>query len=173
MSALTLEKTLSYFREGCSYLKHGKCSTRGCFIRGGWNGKDTPIGASPMCEERMAVEYIEAAHAEAERLRAALQNIVNGISTGSVRIDTDENETWANAMYKARAALASSGAETRKSGESKLVYDKETRTIKPVLSGQKAAERAVVKAAEEWKITGKLGPLEFALANLAKVREEE
>lgn len=41
---------------------------------------------------------------EAE-LYGALQNILNGIDTGLVRIDTDADETWDNALARARRAV--------------------------------------------------------------------
>lgn len=44
--------------------------------------------------------------AAAPDLLAALKNILNGISTGDVKIETAMDETWANAMYKACAAIA-------------------------------------------------------------------
>lgn len=40
-----------------------------------------------------------------ERLRAALQNIMNGIETGLMQIDTPADETWANAIRQAQKAL--------------------------------------------------------------------
>lgn len=40
------------------------------------------------------------------------------------------------------------------------------------LMSEREAQQAVVEAAKEWKVTGKLGPLEFALIDLAKLREE-
>lgn len=46
---------------------------------------------------------------EAE-LYGALQNILNGIDTGLVRIDTDADETWNNALARARRAVAKAGA---------------------------------------------------------------
>jgi len=39
-------------------------------------------------------------------LRTAAQNILNGIETGAVKIETDQDETWANALRDLRAALA-------------------------------------------------------------------
>ena len=39
-------------------------------------------------------------------LLAALRNIMSGFSSGLVRVETDANETWENAMLQARAALA-------------------------------------------------------------------
>lgn len=38
--------------------------------------------------------------------RAALQNIMNGIESGAVRVETDQDETWTSAMRQAKEALA-------------------------------------------------------------------
>ncbi len=43
---------------------------------------------------------------ERDALRSALQNIIWGIQTGAVKIETAQDETWANAMSKAHKALA-------------------------------------------------------------------
>jgi hypothetical protein len=39
-------------------------------------------------------------------LREAAQNILNGIETRAIRIETKQDETWANALSQLRAALA-------------------------------------------------------------------
>jgi hypothetical protein len=44
--------------------------------------------------------------AAAPDLLEALTNIFSGIETGLVRIDTDADEAWSNALGKARAAIA-------------------------------------------------------------------
>ena len=48
-----------------------------------------------MTEAQKRIEYLD----------KALRNILNGISTGAVRVDTDQEETWANAMHNAKRAL--------------------------------------------------------------------
>lgn len=50
--------------------------------------------------------------ASAPALYEALQNIINGISTGDVHIETAQDETWANAMRKSHAALRQARRET-------------------------------------------------------------
>ncbi len=40
-----------------------------------------------------------------EALREALQNIINGVNTGAIRVETDKDERWVNAIYKAKQAL--------------------------------------------------------------------
>jgi vacuolar-type H+-ATPase subunit E/Vma4 len=42
---------------------------------------------------------------EIEKLRKAARNILNGIETGAVRIETEQDETWANALRELRAAI--------------------------------------------------------------------
>ena len=42
---------------------------------------------------------------EIEKLRKAARNILNGIETGAVRIETEQDETWANALSELRAAI--------------------------------------------------------------------
>lgn len=56
--------------------------------------------------------------AERDRLRAvnaqlvaAIQNLMNGISTGAVRLDSDEDERYANAIRQINAALAAAREE--------------------------------------------------------------
>ena len=57
-------------------------------------------------------EIIERANARrrvrdaAPELLDALVNIMVGIETGALRIETDQDETWANAMARANAAIA-------------------------------------------------------------------
>lgn len=46
-------------------------------------------------------------------LLAALRNIMNGLSSGLVRVETDADETWENAMLQARAAIAKTEDQTR------------------------------------------------------------
>jgi hypothetical protein len=41
-----------------------------------------------------------------DKLREAAQNILNGIETRAIRIETKQDETWANALSQLRAALA-------------------------------------------------------------------
>jgi hypothetical protein len=41
-------------------------------------------------------------------LREAAQNILNGIETGAIKIETDQDESWANALSALRSALAQS-----------------------------------------------------------------
>ena len=50
--------------------------------------------------------------AAAPDLYEALQNLMNGIDTSLVRLDTDADETLANAMSKIRAALRKARGET-------------------------------------------------------------
>jgi hypothetical protein len=45
----------------------------------------------------------------APELRGALQNIVNGIESNAIRVETAQDETWANALRRARMALAKAG----------------------------------------------------------------
>jgi hypothetical protein len=44
----------------------------------------------------------------ADKLRKAAQNILNGIETGAIKIETEQDETSANALSVLRAALAQS-----------------------------------------------------------------
>jgi len=48
---------------------------------------------------------------EIEKLRKAARNILNGIETGAVRIETEQDETWANALRELRAALEAMEAQ--------------------------------------------------------------
>jgi hypothetical protein len=50
--------------------------------------------------------HVNALKAENAELRGALQNLMNGIDTGLVRVETDADETLANALGKIRAILA-------------------------------------------------------------------
>ena len=49
--------------------------------------------------------------AAVNELEAALQNFVNGVSTGAVRVDSDEDERLADAWRKIHAALAKARGE--------------------------------------------------------------
>jgi hypothetical protein len=57
-------------------------------------------------------------------LREAAQNILNGIETGAIKIETDQDESWANALSALRSALAQSESEPDKLEKAaRAIYD--------------------------------------------------
>lgn len=68
-----------------------------------WTGFDgaTADGATSLPRQRANARLIAAA----PDLLRALQNIINGIETGAVRIETEQDETWSNAFYQAQQAI--------------------------------------------------------------------
>ena len=64
-----------WIEEQCSRIRYGQCSTRGCLIRGGYNGKGPVDLSIATCEAREVIEYI--LHLEETRKTQATSRYLN------------------------------------------------------------------------------------------------
>jgi len=102
------------------YTNEYTCSD--CSLQWVDSGQASNVGWCPNCKNRCFLPTTSTPRHETEttpdplttaapELLEALQNILNGIETGAIRIDTVQDETWGNALHKAKAAIAKAHGE--------------------------------------------------------------
>ena len=57
-------------------------------------------------------------------LYKALKNIINGIQTGAIKVETDQDETWENVFLGAKWALANAEREQPKKPTNTIIATK-------------------------------------------------
>jgi len=102
---MTLEEIEELTAE-CSFLIHGKCTTRRCLIAGGWDGETVPITAEPRCAYRtavsLAVTRIPELEAERDEALEGKRNFAQGVKVARKRIAELEAEAAAGGRRHAR-----------------------------------------------------------------------